>query len=186
MQHCAILIGRRSNKGVPFTPRKVTVATIIRIPKQTKPVPKPKRKPGTRAGLTKAGIAAAAVKLIDNVGMHDFSVRNLAKAMGALLGCSSADRGIEVGQWRQARDDRNARRAGDRPAEMAGPWGAGTLARMSFKMIFRARDKAVNYDDNAQVVEKTSSVCPSTAMILMMHYCTDALIGAFRRRVRAA
>ena len=38
----------------------------------------------------------------------------------------------------------------------------------------------------AQVVEKTSSVCPSTAMILMMHYCTDALIGAFRRRVRAA
>jgi len=61
-----------------------------------------------------------------------------------------------------------------------------TLARMSFKMIFAATDKAVNYDDNAQVVEKTSSVCPSTAMILMMHYCTDALIGAFRRRVRAA
>jgi hypothetical protein len=138
MQHCAILIGRRSNKGVPFTPRKVTVATIIRIPKQTKPVPKPKRKPGTRAGLTKAGIAAAAVKLIDNVGMHDFSVPNLGKAMGALLGCSSADRGIEVGQWRQARDDRNARRAGDRPAEMVGPWAQATPARMSFKMIFAA------------------------------------------------
>ena len=33
---------------------------------------------------------------------------------------------------------------------MAGPWGAGTLARMSFKMIFRARDKAVNYDDKAK------------------------------------
>jgi AcrR family transcriptional regulator len=58
------------------------VATIIRIPKKKKPVLKPKRKPGTRAGLTKAGIAAAALKLIDNVGMDDFSLRNLARAMG--------------------------------------------------------------------------------------------------------
>ena len=54
----------------------------IRIPKKTKPVPEPKRKPGTRAGLTKTAIAAAAIKLIDNVGMDEFSVRKLAEAMG--------------------------------------------------------------------------------------------------------
>ena len=54
----------------------------IRIPKKTKPVPKPKRKPGTRAGLTKAGIAAAAAKLIETVGPGEFSVRKLASAMG--------------------------------------------------------------------------------------------------------
>jgi AcrR family transcriptional regulator len=41
-----------------------------------------KAEAGTRAGLTKSGIAAAAVKLIDNVGMDEFSVRRLAKAMG--------------------------------------------------------------------------------------------------------
>jgi AcrR family transcriptional regulator len=58
------------------------VATIIRIPKKTKPLPKPKRKPGTRAGLTKSGIAAAAAKLIDSVGADEFSVRKLAKVMG--------------------------------------------------------------------------------------------------------
>jgi TetR/AcrR family transcriptional regulator, tetracycline repressor protein len=57
------------------------VATI-KIPKKTKPVPKPKRKPGTRAGLTKSLIAAAAVKLIDSDGMDQFSVRKLASAMG--------------------------------------------------------------------------------------------------------
>ena len=54
----------------------------IKIPKKTKPVPKPKRKPGTRAGLTKAGIATAAVKLIDSAGMDHFSVRKLANEMG--------------------------------------------------------------------------------------------------------
>jgi NAD(P)-dependent dehydrogenase (short-subunit alcohol dehydrogenase family) len=57
------------------------VATI-KIPKKTKPVPKPKRKPGTRAGLTKSLIAAAAVTLIDSAGMDQFSVRKLATAMG--------------------------------------------------------------------------------------------------------
>jgi AcrR family transcriptional regulator len=55
---------------------------LIRIPKKTKPVPKPKRKPGTRAGLTKAGIAADAAKLIESVGPGGFSVRKLAKGMG--------------------------------------------------------------------------------------------------------
>jgi TetR/AcrR family transcriptional regulator, tetracycline repressor protein len=40
-----------------------------------------KTEPGTRAGLTKLRIAAAAVKLIDSVGMDEFSVRKLAKAM---------------------------------------------------------------------------------------------------------
>jgi AcrR family transcriptional regulator len=57
------------------------VATI-KIPKKTKPVPKPKRKPGTRAGLTKSLIAAAAVKQIDTAGMGQFSIRKLASAMG--------------------------------------------------------------------------------------------------------
>jgi alkylation response protein AidB-like acyl-CoA dehydrogenase len=31
----------------------------------------------------------------------------------------------------------------------------------------------------AQVVEKTCSICASTAMIFMMHYCADALIERF-------
>src|ERR1700722_17465222 len=53
----------------------------IKIPKKTKPVPKPKRKPGTRAGLTKSLIAAAAVKQIDTAGMGQFSIRKLARAM---------------------------------------------------------------------------------------------------------
>jgi TetR/AcrR family transcriptional regulator, tetracycline repressor protein len=57
------------------------VATI-KIPKKTKPVPNPKRKPGTRAGLTKSLIAAAAIKLIDSDGMDQFSVRKLASDMG--------------------------------------------------------------------------------------------------------
>ena len=55
---------------------------IIKIPKKTKPVPKPKRKPGTRAGLTKSSIAGAAVKVIDTAGMDQFSVRKLASTMG--------------------------------------------------------------------------------------------------------
>jgi TetR/AcrR family transcriptional regulator, tetracycline repressor protein len=55
---------------------------IIKLPTKKTSAPKPKRKPGTRAGLTKAGIAAAAVKLIDSAGMDEFSVRKLARAMG--------------------------------------------------------------------------------------------------------
>jgi AcrR family transcriptional regulator len=55
---------------------------LIRIPKKAKPVTKPKRKPGTRAGLTKAGIAADAAKQIESVGPGGFSVRKLAKGMG--------------------------------------------------------------------------------------------------------
>jgi AcrR family transcriptional regulator len=58
------------------------VLATIKIPKKTKPAPKPKRKPGTRAGLTKSLIAAAAVKLIDRAGMDQFSVQKLASAMG--------------------------------------------------------------------------------------------------------
>jgi AcrR family transcriptional regulator len=41
-----------------------------------------KRKAGTRAGLTKAAIAAAAVKLIETGGMSKFSLRELAKELG--------------------------------------------------------------------------------------------------------
>jgi AcrR family transcriptional regulator len=56
--------------------------TPIRIPKKTKPVPKPKRKPGTRAGLTKSGIAVCAAKLFETGGPGEFSVRRLASALG--------------------------------------------------------------------------------------------------------
>ena len=38
--------------------------------------------PGTRAGLTKAAIVAAAAKLIESVGANGFSLRKLAKALG--------------------------------------------------------------------------------------------------------
>ena len=55
---------------------------IIKIPKKKTSGSKPKRKPGTRAGLTKSVIAAAAVKLIDSRGMDEFSVRKLAEAVG--------------------------------------------------------------------------------------------------------
>jgi AcrR family transcriptional regulator len=57
------------------------MATIT-IPKKMKPAPKPKRKPGTRAGLTKSGIAADAAKLLETAGPREFSVRKLASAMG--------------------------------------------------------------------------------------------------------
>ena len=43
-----------------------------------------KRKAGTRAGLTKAAIAAAAVKLIETGGMSKFSLRELAKELGVV------------------------------------------------------------------------------------------------------
>ena len=43
--------------------------------------PNTKRKAGTRAGLTKAAIAAAAAKLIESVGASEFSLRKLAKAL---------------------------------------------------------------------------------------------------------
>src|SRR5271156_713279 len=66
----------------PLAAQRVLVA-IIKIPKKSKPVPKPKRKPGTRAGLTKSLIAGSAVKLIDSAGMGRFSVRKLARFMGA-------------------------------------------------------------------------------------------------------
>ena len=42
---------------------------------------KEKRKAGTRAGLTKPAIAAAAAKLIESVGANRFSLRKLAKAL---------------------------------------------------------------------------------------------------------
>ena len=46
------------------------VVAIIKIPKKktSSPNVKEKRKAGTRAGLTKAAIAAAAAKLIESVG----------------------------------------------------------------------------------------------------------------------
>ena len=55
---------------------------IIRIPNKKASQSKPKRKPGTRAGLTKSGVAADAAKLIETVGLGEFSVRKLASAMG--------------------------------------------------------------------------------------------------------
>jgi AcrR family transcriptional regulator len=64
----------------PILPR-VFVA-IIKLPIKKTSKPKPKRKPGTRAGLTKSGIAADATKLIETLGPGEFSVRKLASAMG--------------------------------------------------------------------------------------------------------
>ena len=55
---------------------------IIEIPLKKTSKRKPKRKPGTRAGLTKSKIAADATKLIETVGPGAFSVRKLASAMG--------------------------------------------------------------------------------------------------------
>ena len=61
------------------------IVAIIKIPKKktSSPYVKEKRKAGTRAGLTKAAIvAAAAAKLIESVGANGFSLRKLAKALG--------------------------------------------------------------------------------------------------------
>ena len=43
---------------------------------------KEKRKAGTRAGLTRPAIVAAAAKLIESAGANGFSLRKLAKALG--------------------------------------------------------------------------------------------------------
>ena len=55
---------------------------IIKIPKKktSSPNVKEKRKAGTRAGLTKPAIAAAA-KLIESAGANGFSLRKLAKGL---------------------------------------------------------------------------------------------------------
>ena len=42
----------------------------------------PKRKAGTRAGLSKPAIVVAAAKLIESVGANGFSLRKLAKSLG--------------------------------------------------------------------------------------------------------
>ena len=57
---------------------------IITIPKKktSSPIVKEKRKAGTRAGLTKPAIVAAAAELIESVGANGFSLRKLAKALG--------------------------------------------------------------------------------------------------------
>ncbi len=60
------------------------IVAIIKIPKKktSSSNVKEKRKAGTRAGLTKAAIVAAAAKLIESVGGNGFSLRKLAKALG--------------------------------------------------------------------------------------------------------
>ena len=60
------------------------VVAIITIPKKktSSPYLKEKRKAGTRAGLTKAAIVAAAAELIESVGANGFSLRRLANALG--------------------------------------------------------------------------------------------------------
>ena len=60
------------------------IVAIITIPKKTTSSPnvKEKRKAGTRAGLTKAAIVAAAAKLIESIGASEFSLRRLAKELG--------------------------------------------------------------------------------------------------------
>ena len=63
---------------------RCVIVAIIKIPKKktSSPNVKEKRKAGTRAGLTKAAIVAAAAKLIESVGANGFSLRKLAKALG--------------------------------------------------------------------------------------------------------
>ena len=60
------------------------MASLITLPKKTSSGLKTlkKRKAGTRAGLTKPAIAAAAAKLIETGGMGKFSLRELAKELG--------------------------------------------------------------------------------------------------------
>ena len=60
------------------------IVAIITIPKKktSSPNVKEKRKAGTRAGLTKAAIVAAAAKLIESIGVSEFSLRRLAKELG--------------------------------------------------------------------------------------------------------
>ena len=57
------------------------IVAIIKIPKKktSSPNVKEKRKAGTRAGLTKAAIAAAAAKLIESVGANGFSAQALER-----------------------------------------------------------------------------------------------------------
>ena len=84
----AIAIMHRSTDslGAPLSLLIASViVAIIKIPKKktSSPYVKEKRKAGTRAGLTKAAIvAAAAAKLIESVGANGFSLRKLAKALG--------------------------------------------------------------------------------------------------------
>ena len=75
----------RFARGAPLSLLIASViVAIITIPKKTTSSPnvKEKRKAGTRAGLTKAAIVAAAAKLIESVGANGFSLRKLAKALG--------------------------------------------------------------------------------------------------------
>jgi len=58
------------------------IVAIIKIPKKKTSSPNEKRKAGTRAGLTKAAIVAAAAKLIESVGANGGRLRKLAKALG--------------------------------------------------------------------------------------------------------
>jgi|SRR5260370_373674 len=60
------------------------IVTIIKIPKKkiSSPIVKEKRKAGTRAGLTKPAIVAAAAKLIESAGVINFSLRKLAEELG--------------------------------------------------------------------------------------------------------
>jgi len=81
---------RRSTDSLGAAPLSLLIASvivaIITIPKKktSSPYVKEKRKAGTRAGLTKAAIAAAAAaKLIEGVGANGFSLRGLAKALGS-------------------------------------------------------------------------------------------------------
>ena len=59
----------------------MAIITILKK-KTSSSIVKEKRKAGTRAGLTKAAIVAAAAKLIESVGAYGFSLGKLAKALG--------------------------------------------------------------------------------------------------------
>ena len=74
----------RWRKSEIFLSSRLSLSTI---PQKEEPTryqlyKKEKRKAGTRDGLTKAAIVAAAAKLIESVGANGFSLRRLAKALG--------------------------------------------------------------------------------------------------------
>src|SRR5271166_141766 len=72
----------RFARGAPFPRSSRASSWPIPKKKTSSPNVKEKRKAGTRAGLTKPAIVAAAAKLIGSVGANGFSLRKLAKALG--------------------------------------------------------------------------------------------------------
>ena len=88
---CITLGGRLIRSSAPEATGELVLAIVI------KKKPQLKRKAGTRAGLTKAVIAAAAAKQLE-AGPSGFSLRGLAKALGVVPTSVRAHFGGEVSE----------------------------------------------------------------------------------------